>query len=497
MNSVYSTPRRGKLSGSFRPYYPASPNYGYSIVQEDTQQTSEGLYRQTTIGKLMVDSLTRYVVGRGLTPMSAPESDIIGWSDEQLSTFRRQAESYWRLVTDSTNFDYYGKDNFKQLQQIAFKNIIISGDTLRHNGFRKLRNGSIVPYVQVISGRMVSQEWIEDTCQSVGGVIISRNTGKEVGYCIRILNDSLMHTGQVKRVNKYSPNGRLEFDLISIAKSDPALIRGIPLLSALRDDILDFNAFKSNHIVQSAVQSMFTVFIEKTEEAKDDGISFIDKLAANGAEQVSDNGEGKIELGPAYVCELNNGEKANLVQSSAQGDDFDAFTKAVVGLIASSLGMSYEVAMNAYSASFSASRASISGAEKNFAILREEFATKFCNPVWDMVIEHGILTGNIECPDWESMDSTRRHALLSVTWTGVTPPQVDPTKEVNAYALAIQNGLCTREYAIRQLYGMDFEEVAERIAEEHEMLPTADDKTANEDSEKDSEEEEDKEEDDE
>ena len=63
---------------------------------------------------------------------------------------------------------------------------------------------------------------------------------------------------------------------------------------------------------------------------------------------------------------------------------------------------------------------------------------------------------------------------MSVSWTGVTPPQVDPTKEVKAYIDAVNAGLCTREHAVRSLYGFDFEEVAERLADEKEMLASED-----------------------
>lgn len=471
MSSVYKQTSKGRLSENFKPYYPVDPNTGYSFVQDSAQQTAEGLYRDNTIGKLLVDSLARYVIGKGLTPMSAPESDILGWDADKLEAFRKQSEAYWRVVTNDVNFDYYGKDTFKQLQVIAIKSIFNSGDILRHNGFRKLSNGSVVPYVQLISGRMVSQEWNEDTLSSTGGVIINKRTGKEIGYCLRVIDETRNDTGTTKRVNKYTSSGRLEFDLISLQKNDPSLVRGIPLLSPLRDDILDLNKFKSNHILQSAVQSLFTAFIEKSEEAKEGTLNFKEKLQIGAVEAEDEQSERQVNLGAGYVVELEPGEHVNLVQRQAQGDDFDAYMKSVIGLMASSLGMSYEVAMNSYNASFSASRASISGAEKNFAIIREEFAEKFCQPVWRMVIEHGILSGHIDCPEWDDLDAYGKKALMACTWTGVTPPQVDPTKEVNAYALAIQNGLCTREYAIRMLFGMDYEEVAERLKEEASILP--------------------------
>ena len=476
MSSVYENPSRGKISSGFRPYYPSDPNQSYTDVQDTAQQQSEGLYRTTTVGKMMVDALTRYVIGRGLTPMAAPETEILGWSAEQVDRFQRQAEAYWRIVTGSVNFDYYGKDNFRQLQRIAFRNILIAGDTLRHNGYRRLRSGAIVPYVQVISGRMVSQITEQDSKKSQGGVVIDGATGREVGYKIRVIDDLLVDQFTYRTVRRYNSLGRLEFDLIQLDKSDPQLTRGIPLLSAVRDDVLDLDKFKDNHLLQSAVQALFTAFIKK-DIGTEEGTSFLDKINSAGAQTVDDGGERRIDMGSGYVIELNPGEDVVMAERHTDGDDYDQYLKANIGMIASALGMSYEVAMNSFNASFSASRAGLNSAEKNFQILRDEFCTKFNDPVWRMVVEHGILTGMVEAPGWEK-GGLYRDAIFSVSWTGVTPPQVDPGKEVNAYVTAIDKGLITREYATRQLYGLDYDEVHERWLKEMEDMPEGKDSTA-------------------
>ena len=218
---------------------------------------------------------------------------------------------------------------------------------------------------------------------------------------------------------------------------------------------------------------MFTAFVE-SEKDTESNWSFKDTLESGGARaDVDVTGENKLTMGPGYIIDLEPGKKVNLVQSQTNGEDFSAYEKSMIGLMASSLGMSYEIAMNTFNASFSASRASLSGAEKNFAILRNEFADKFCTPAWEQMIEFGILSGGIDCPEWDGLSAIERKALLSVTWTGVTPPQVDPTKEVKAYIEAVKAGLCSREHAVRSLFGFDFEEVAERLKEEAEMLSGA------------------------
>ena len=347
--------------------------------------------------------------------------------------------------------------------------IFVDGDVLRHLGYRKLRNGLVVPYIQLIGGRNVVSPDRTDTKKIIGGVEIDGN-GREVAYHISVMNDDLSETGTTVRVNRRTSKGRLEFDLIQLQKSEDSMVRGLPILSNLREDIFDYNSMRKNHLDRTAVQNMFTAFVE-SEKDTESNWSFKDTLESGGARaDVDITGESKLTMGPGYIIDLEPGKKVNLVQSQTNGEDFSAYEKSMIGLMASSLGMSYEIAMNTFNASFSASRASLSGAEKNFAILRNEFADKFCTPAWEQMIEFGILSGGIDCPEWDGLSAIERKALLSVTWTGVTPPQVDPTKEVKAYIEAVKAGLCSREHAVRSLFGFDFEEVAERLKEESKML---------------------------
>lgn len=457
-----------RVDNSNMGYFPKNPNYGYSWTQDLMNQRASALYYKTSVGKMLIDALVRYTVGKGLTPMCAPEVSVLGWSKERVRRFQNQSEAYWRLMTGK-NYDYNGKDDFCAKQRIAARMIFVDGDVLRHLGYRKLRNGLVVPYIQLIGGRNVVSPDHTDTKKIIGGVEIDGN-GREIAYHISVINDDLSETGSTVRVNRRTSKGRLEFDLIQLQKSEDSMVRGLPILSNLREDIFDYNSMRKNHLDRTAVQNMFTAFVE-SEKDTESNWSFKDTLESGGARaDVDITGENKLTMGPGYIIDLEPGKKVNLVQSQTNGEDFSAYEKSMIGLMASSLGMSYEIAMNTFNASFSASRASLSGAEKNFAILRNEFADKFCTPAWEQMIEFGILSGGIDCPEWDGLSAIERKALLSVTWTGVTPPQVDPTKEVKAYIEAVKAGLCSREHAVRSLFGFDFEEVAERLKEEAEML---------------------------
>ncbi len=463
MSNRFTNPKQTTMESSFSPWYPSDPNFNYSAYQDLSQHESEALYRQYPLGKMVIDAQTRMVIGKGLTPMSSPETDITKWGEGTAERFTRQAEAYWRLVTNTRNYDWYGKSTFLQLQQTAFKNIAIAGDTLPHWGFRRLRNGTVAPYLQLISGRMVTQNMELDCRNMTGGVYIDPTTGRETAYRIRVIGETLEDTLTTRTVKRYNPRtGRLEFDLIQLQKSDPGLVRGIPLLTALRGSILGTSKYQDNHLLQSIVQNMFSVFIEKEEETG--GPSFHDKLAGIGAKQDPID-PGKLNLRSGNIIPLNPKEHANVVQRQAQGEDYGAYLTANIEIIAGACGLSAETVLNRYNASFSASRAGIASTEKNNEILREEFVQKFCMPTWDQVIDTGVLQGHIEAPGYLE-DPMVRRAALATTWVGPTPAQVDPVKEVNAYIAAIGAGLCTHEYAIRRLYGMDFQEVTDHLAKE-------------------------------
>ena len=88
-----------RVDNSNMGYFPKNPNYGYSWTQDLMNQRASALYYKTSVGKMLIDALVRYTVGKGLTPMCAPEVSVLGWSKARVRRFQNQAEAYWRLMT--------------------------------------------------------------------------------------------------------------------------------------------------------------------------------------------------------------------------------------------------------------------------------------------------------------------------------------------------------------------------------------------------------------
>lgn len=474
MANRYVPPTKNKITQNFSRYYTADPNNGYSMYQDEAQNVSNGMFYETSLGHLIINQLTTKIIGQGLTPMASPDTKLLGWSQEQVKNFQEQAEALYRLVAHNTSFSWNGKNNFQIMQQIAFKMILINGDILLHRGYRKV-NGSVLPYLQIISGKMVGNPLgAQDTKNLIGGVELDDN-GIETGYYIMTVDNNLNDTFAYKKVDRFNPTTkRKDYDLIQLYAPDASQIRGIPYLMCLRDDILQITKLKDLHLTKALVQSLFTVFIEKTQENAGEE-SFQDKVRLGLANESdnesysSDDNAPDYELGYGSIIEGNPGEKFTSIESNTNADDFATSLKALLEIIAASAGLSYEEMLSSYNSSFSASRATINSSEKFYKAMRDEFSKKVCNPVYEMIVDFGIMSGLIEAPGYFESELKKR-AILTCTWTGATPTQVDPVKEVNAYSLAIQSGLCTREYASRNLYGLDFDEVAERLKKESETI---------------------------
>lgn len=470
MNTPFNPIPRTATSKEFGAFYPTNINSYVTSALRKAHDDNTRLYYDTSIGHMAVDSLTDYVIGSGLVPTASPERMLIGWTDEQRRTFCSQAEAYWRLVTGSDDFDFYGKNNFKSLQKIAFKNILIKGDVLLHLYYRD-RKSDYKPAVQILSGQWVRNpsSQLTDTQKLAGGVAFD-SSSREIGYYIAKVDENLNDTRESHYVSKYNRAGMKEFDLIKLAVSEANQVRGIPLLTPCKDDILNLEVTKTNFITKFLVESLLTVFIKTAEDsvASNETLETIKSLGSQFSDAYEEDRE--ITLFPGNVIQLQPGESTETVQPTQSSHTYTELEKTILSSIGGAIGVPYEMLLKQYNSSYSASRATIMSASKHFAEIREEFAGKFCQEVYEMVIDYGIRRGIIEAPGYLDGSDDYKSAILACTWIGPTPVIMDPVKEANSQKLMIEANLTTMERAVRDLSGMDFEEVIERRAYEIEYI---------------------------
>ena len=475
MDNMYSRQKSSKTQQSFRAYYPTDPNSLVSLFLKGTQDENRKLVSQSPVGNMILKAMTKYVIGQGLRPNSAPERTVLGWDDARANEFTAWAESYFRLMTDEC-FDYYGKNSFNRLQQIAFQNIMVSGDVLMHRLYANKRNG-YRPLLQLISGTWIANpdNDMQDTKRCIAGV--ERDAyGRDIAYHIRQTDDYLNDTFTTRRYSRFNERTRFEeFTLINLITSEANQVRGIPLLQPVANDIVEMEVFDNAHLTKAMVNALLSTFITKEKDSAPATVPFYEKteeLAIKHAEDMGDPvmvDSGSITLGSGNLRQLEEGEKVETSESKLAGADYSAYMKTKLDLICSGAGCPREATLGQYESSFSAARGTIGSAEKGFAPMRDDFARKFCTPIWRMVIDYGLRTGRFDCPEYFESEEKRR-AVLAVTWIGPRPTSINPTAEVKAYIDAIDAHLIDRSKACMELFGLDVDEVLSKQAVENERI---------------------------
>jgi capsid protein len=100
---------------------------------------------------------------------------------------------------------------------------------------------------------------------------------------------------------------------------------------------------------------------------------------------------------------------------------------------------------------------------------RAWLAESLCQPAYELVLRNAILRGRLDAPGFLT-DPMLRAAWCAARWTGPSPGQIDPLKEVNAAEKRIALRLSTRTRETAELTGDDWEQVAAELAEEEARL---------------------------
>jgi capsid protein len=186
-----------------------------------------------------------------------------------------------------------------------------------------------------------------------------------------------------------------------------------------------------------------------------------------GVQIEEDEVDDQITLGPGAIWNLRPGQKANLPESKSPVEQFWQFMEANLKLIGMSVGIPYEVLIKSFNASYSASQASIQDAARGWKILTNEFASKYCQPVYEQFVELLVRQGLLDCPKFDKGLFFQK-AWTGAEWYGPVVLNIDPVKNARASELLIKNQLSTKTIESRK-YGNDFDTDIKVLGEEQRM----------------------------
>lgn len=416
------------------------------------------------------------IVGTGLKPKPTIDAEFLKLTPEAANDLRLQILRLWELWAESTDCDIMGKDNFYELQALALTSQLASGDTFALLPSFKEYGTLFDLRVNLIEADRCNSSWkehqeaVERGGKVKDGVEFDKN-GKIIAYHFsdRHPNVTNFDTPELIR-NRVEVSGKSRRNVLHIMETErPGQHRGVPFLSPVIEALKQLERYETAEINKAVIQSFFTVFItsERDEAANDLGVN-----VAELDEQEQQNYEpNEIVVGTGSVNQLEPGEDVKFGNPASPNSNFDSFVRSVIRQIGTALEIPYELLVNHFESSYSASRAALLEAWKMFKMRRKWLSSKFCQPIYEEWFKEAVIKGYITAPGIYGIFTDQRilKAFTSAEWHGPAQGLLNPVQEVQASLARIEGGLSTREKEAAE-QGLDFENVAQQLSREQTIL---------------------------
>lgn len=421
---------------------------------ESLRNRSRDLNCNDPVASGATDTMGTNIVGRGLKLQSRMRSEALGVSPEQAQEWQRQAEAIWQNWTPLA--DAGNRLDWDELQFVALRKIVEDGEiivlpVMAGEAWRPLKRS-----VELLEAdRLCSPTRASQTLTTTQGVELG-SRGEPVAYWLTRYDTQTGRSGQPQRVAARDSRGRPRV-LHVYRTSRPGQCRGVPFFAPVLTYFKDLADYLEAEVVAARVAACLAVFVTKS-----------DAYQAMGAMSGSTESSGARlqDLEPGLVHYLQLGENISVVEQKRGGETFNSFVEGVLRIIGVSLGLPYELLVKDFSkTNYSSARAALLEGRRMFMHWRAWFAARFCQPIYDLVLEEAWLRGQFQVRNFYEQRAEYTRAL----WLGGGWGWVDPVKEVQASKMAVDFGLSTlAEEAASQ--GRDWEEILDQLKREQDEL---------------------------
>jgi lambda family phage portal protein len=416
------------------------------------REYSRDLNRNDAIAAGATDTLVTNIVGRGLRPQSKLRANMLGISDDRARELQRQAEliwETWKPLADSGN-----RLDFDEIQSLALRKIMEDGEVLALPTWADESWRPLSRTVELLeTDRLTTQGATTITGQETGIDVGTR--GEPAVYNFSKI-DPTKGTAQFgsgsERLAARDDQGRPR--VLHIYRSHrPGQMRGTPLFTPMISLFQDLADAIEAKVVAYKVAAFLSVFITQT-----------DSYGGPGAATAQEPGTGKniedLELGE--IRYLKTGENIQVVDAKRNSEDFHNFAEQILRILGVGIALPYELLMKDFSkTSYSSARAALLEARRIFTVWRSWFATRFCQPFYELVLEEAYLRGQWPVPKFYE----NRTEYLRAAWMGDGWGWIAPEKEISASYSAIAAGLSTHAKELAG-QGEDYEETFDQLSQE-------------------------------
>lgn len=425
---------------------------------ETLRNRSRDLYMGSPLATGALKTVRTNVVGSGLALNAQIDAKFLGLTEEQAKEWEENTEREWRLWSESVNCDAERRQTFFQLQSLVLLSALMSGDVFVTMPIIPRKGCAYDLRIGLIEADRVCDPLNASTTANILGGIEVGTYGETVAYWV-----AKHHPGAIPRIGQDlqqewkrvlafgTTTGRRNVLHIMADVERPAQRRGVPMLAPVIEALKQLSRYSEAELMAAVVSGMFTVFVKSN--TPDSPLA----TAFNPAMQV-DKDPSAYEMGNGSIVALDEGEEVQIADPSRPNPNFDPFVIAICRQIGAALEIPYELLVKNFTASYSASRASLLEAWKMFRMRREWLVGNFCQPIYEEWLTEAVLKGRVQAPGFFD-DPAIRAAWCGAEWFGDAQGQLDPLKEANAAKVRVDEGFSTREREAAELTGMKYDQV--------------------------------------
>jgi len=421
------------------------------------------------------------VIGSGWDIAVDLREKALNLTTDEADELSDQIEEAWTDIVYDPGFwiDAKRQGPMSSVLGRGYRHRIADGEALAEICWDEGRGGPLATFVKLIDPARLSNPFDEaDTLTQRDGVEIDRYGAAE-GYWIRTQHpddDYVWGSGSPEwvRVARETEWGRPVMVHAFEADRD-GQFRGVPPLAPILRKLRQMTQYDEAELKAAMVNSVLAAFITSPGDHGEIAEALTDKEAAERHRQFTADRFGaytaappKIPAGMAHF--LYPGDQVTLTQPGHPNSGFEAFFRASLRNMASSIGLTYEqLTMDWSQVNYSSARAAILVIWRGLTARKDMFAAQFMNQVYRAVLEEMFDRRIIKLPPKATSFEAAPAAWSRVDWIGPARGWVDPEKEAKAAGLRMDLGISSLERECAE-QGLDWKQVARKRARERRFL---------------------------
>jgi lambda family phage portal protein len=389
----------------------------------------------------VLDDLVTNIVGSGVgvEPMARTRGG------DPATDLNRQLVDLWRTWWDRP--DVTGEIPGPELERLLCRTWLRDGEVFaQHVVNRAGMRPAPLPYlIEPLESDFVPFDLTTDTI--IHG--IQKNAwGQPVGYHVYRVHPGEVRTG-ARLDTKFVPAAQM-LHLKFTRRLHQT--RGVSILHGVLTRLDDIRDYEESERIAARVAAALTAYIKRNGD-------FDTETTVDGTRA--------FEMSPGMVFDnLLPGEDVGVIKSDRPSANLEGFRNSQLRAVAAGTCSRFSSIAKNYNGTYSAQRQELTegslGYRRLFSLMRDAFYL----PVWQRFVDTAALSGAIRIPA-----SVDRASLYRPEIRPPATPWIDPRREIEAWALSVENGFKSRWQVIRDMGGDPSAVDAQLAADEFDIRP--------------------------